>query len=668
MKNERPTLKDLEASIEKLYQHQEESLRLRKQGVEDQMEFSKLWSQLMERKLSLFQRNIEIPDSLENSLNQLMDHHRQTVQMNEQYLRTQREENQIALRMLEQQFHHVSTEPVQQTFQQPVTTPPTQRPLPTGQVTVPRAVAQLRALQPVQVNSSATSPQSITLIIDNGTPLTETLANRMMNAGWNVVILSFPTTLIPASNQISSNIQRVILPDLTEESLKQSLGQIMAGGPIGNLIHLHTGNPQVADGSYQFSSVGEKVLQHVFLLAKHLKLLLIKTAELERSRFFTITFMDGMFGQSGNYACPIDGGFFGLTKTLKREAPSVFCRALDVSPTLNIQDMAERIFAELNDQEQTSTEPGQSLIEIGLLPEARVTIIAEPRDTQTTVDNAGIDRNSLFLVSGGAKGVTAKCVIELARHYQCRFILLGRSSVEGELPEWVKSCANDQELQQQLMREIQAKGEKPSLGVIRSRIGEIKSKLEVEETLTAIRQAGGDAVYLSADITNPDKLKAALAPVSEQFGSITGLIHGAGVLADKYLEKKTIEDFQRVFTTKVRGLEALMSVVNPAMLKHLVLFSSTAGFYGNEGQADYAVANEILNRFACLFKNRSPESQVIAFNWGPWDGGMVTPELKKKFAEKNIFVIPVQGGAETLVDELARGERPAPQIVVGSSM
>jgi hypothetical protein len=99
-----------------------------------------------------------------------------------------------------------------------------------------------------------------------------------------------------------------------------------------------------------------------------------------------------------------------------------------------------------------------------------------------------------------------------------------------------------------------------------------------------------------------------------------------------------------------------------------VLFSSAAGFYGNPGQSDYALANEILNKSAHIFQRAHPHCHVISFNWGPWDGGMVTPALRALFAERQIDIIPVDSGAQMLVDELERRNSPAVQVLIGSAM
>ncbi len=47
---------------------------------------------------------------------------------------------------------------------------------------------------------------------------------------------------------------------------------------------------------------------------------------------------------------------------------------------------------------------------------------------------------------------------------------------------------------------------------------------------------------------------------------------------------------------------------------------------------------------------------------------MVTPELKKAFAERNIETIPIEIGTQILVDELAPANHEATQVVIGSPL
>lgn len=50
-----------------------------------------------------------------------------------------------------------------------------------------------------------------------------------------------------------------------------------------------------------------------------------------------------------------------------------------------------------------------------------------------------ITSSSVFVVSGGARGITAYCVEVMASYYHCKFILMGRSELHPD-PEWAKSA------------------------------------------------------------------------------------------------------------------------------------------------------------------------------------------------------------------------------------
>ncbi|MBE9189732.1 SDR family NAD(P)-dependent oxidoreductase [Gloeocapsopsis crepidinum LEGE 06123] len=273
-----------------------------------------------------------------------------------------------------------------------------------------------------------------------------------------------------------------------------------------------------------------------------------------------------------------------------------------------------------------------------------------------------VDSNSVFLVSGGAKGITAQCVIELAKEKQCKFILLGRSSPSPE-PVWAMGCNDEAVLKKRIMEYLVASGEKPTPVMVQKQYKAIASSREIQATLNAIEQAGSKAEYFSVDVTDTEALQA----IADRLTAVTGIIHGAGNLADKRIEKKTSEDFDTVYAAKVTGLANLLRYIPASQLQQLVLFSSVAGFYGNVGQADYAIANEILNKLAHLVKYHHPDCHVVAINWGPWDSGMVSPELKKAFAERNIETIPIQVGAKMLVEELESTHQET-QVIVGSPL
>ena len=279
-----------------------------------------------------------------------------------------------------------------------------------------------------------------------------------------------------------------------------------------------------------------------------------------------------------------------------------------------------------------------------------------------------IDPSSVFIASGGAKGITSQCVIKMAQQFKCKWILLGRSEILESEPIWAKNCFDKSELKKRIMDYFLAQGEKPKPIQIERKFKEISSTREINKTLHALKEEGIQAEYISVDVTDEKALQDKLSKTIERFGPIAGILHGAGNLADKLIEKKTERDFNTVYNPKIQGLENLLHYVNPKQLKYLVLFSSVAGYYGNAGQTDYASANEILTKSAHLFKRNNPNCNVVAINWGAWDSGMVSPELKKAFEMNNVAVIPVEGGTQMLVNELDSSHREIVQLRIGSPL
>jgi len=97
----------------------------------------------------------------------------------------------------------------------------------------------------------------------------------------------------------------------------------------------------------------------------------------------------------------------------------------------------------------------------------------------------------------------------------------------------------------------------------------------------------------------------------------------------------------------------------------LSVFSSVAARYGNRGQSAYAMANEVLNRVAQAEAQRRGDACIVrSMNWGPWEGGMVTPALAKHFAEMNVPLIGLAAGARAFVQELL-GPGSHVEVVIG---
>ena len=503
---------------------------------------------------------------------------------------------------------------------------------------------------------------TVTLLTDEGSSWTAQLAQLLSNRGHRVVLLQFePNTTDP---NIHRDFDKVKLSSNDDASIQRAISTIQSNyGKISHFIHLHPAFKFQNDQFTQHLNTERAIVKTVFLLAKHLQADLNELGKRQRASFLTATQLDGQLGLAPKADTSIlGGGLNGLVKCLNLEWSAVYCRAVDLAPQWRADQKANHMLQELYD-------PDRSVLEVGIHPEGRFTLAArELVLRENTQIQTKITKDSVFLVSGGARGITAKCVIEMAKAFACKFILLGRSKNDFPLPSYAQNEISEGALKAQIIKAMKTQGEKPSLAKVKNSYKRIIAKKEIDQTLSRIRSYGAQVIYLSADVTQLDTIHLELEPIRKKWGKITGIIHGAGRLADKYIQDKTAGDLHNVLSVKLDGLLHLLRVVDIQKLDYLVLFSSVAGFYGNVGQSDYAIANEFLNKIAHLLKTKHPHVQVSSINWGAWDSGMVNEALKKKLEAMGTRLVNAKGGAALLVNEMNLAYAGQAQVILGSTL
>ena len=402
----------------------------------------------------------------------------------------------------------------------------------------------------------------------------------------------------------------------------------------------------------------DQFLENAFLLLKSAAPNLRRSAATGKGALFTtISRLDGFFGfgERTMLADPLSGGLAGLAKTASREWSDVFCKAIDLGGFEDHTSAAKAVAAEL-----FCSGP----VEVGLNPQGRFMLDLTDLPTLQAPEIAPINTGDVVVVTGGGRGVTTAAVVALAEAFKPLLVLLGRSSELMPEPAWLELLTDESMIKRGILEHATGKLHPRE---IEEQYRTILAGRELRSTLARVEAAGGQAIYRSVDIRDSEAISALMQDIRQEYGPIRGIVHGAGVLADRLITDKTSEQFALVYGTKVSGLRTLLDATSDDHLRFIALFGSTTGRFGRKGQVDYAVANEVLNKLAQAESRRRPGCRVVSFNWGPWDGGMVTPNLKKVFADEGIGLISLLDGGELLIREIASGKGPVEVVAMAGA-
>ncbi|RKT54502.1 type I polyketide synthase [Saccharothrix australiensis] len=355
------------------------------------------------------------------------------------------------------------------------------------------------------------------------------------------------------------------------------------------------------------------------------------------------------------------GGIAALARTAAVEWPDASVKAVDCERGGRSADaLAQALAAELL--------TGGAAPEVGLRADGTRTapvLVPVPAPPPTEHDDL-IRPDSVLVVSGGARGITARALVELAARHRPRLVLLGRTP-PAEEPEALRAHVDEPSLTRALMaRERDRTGRPPTPAEAAALAARVLAGRELRRTLEELRGHGSEVRYACVDVRDPTALAAALAAVRAEWGPVTGVVHAAGVLADRRLEDKTDEQFDRVFGTKADGLRGLLAATADDPLELVCVFSSVAAVHGNAGQCDYAMANEVLAHVASAERAAHPARRVRSIAWGPWRGGMVSPGLAHEFDRRGVPLLDPDAGARAFVAELS-ADSPDVRVVVAGA-
>jgi malonyl CoA-acyl carrier protein transacylase len=237
----------------------------------------------------------------------------------------------------------------------------------------------------------------------------------------------------------------------------------------------------------------------------------------------------------------------------------------------------------------------------------------------------------VVVMSGGATGISAhlaRCLVP----FRPRIVFLGRTPIDTAINS-AKTASGP------LLSKSNTSGHRAS---------------EIARTLADLHSSGIEATYYTCDVTDPEAVAAVLGEVASLYGRIDGIIHGAGVLRDGFINHMTPDDFSMVTDVKFLGAWNLFSAAERAGLRFFVGLSSAAAIQGNPGQANYAAANRMMSALLRTLRRKNGRILFKALMLPPVEGaGMAEdPGIRELLKLKGVEYIHVNELAGLFCREL----------------
>lgn len=231
-----------------------------------------------------------------------------------------------------------------------------------------------------------------------------------------------------------------------------------------------------------------------------------------------------------------------------------------------------------------------------------------------------LSHGDVLLATGGAKGITAEACLEIGRRFHTAVALVGRAD---------------------------------------------SSDVAVTATLQRLKDADVKCHYVQADVMDPESLTAAIGELQDTLGTITALLHGAGLNEPKGTLDLTEEDLRQTLDPKVFGFRNVFSALDPGALKLLIGFGSIIGRAGLYGEAHYALANSWLTEDLEKLAVEHPWIRVRSLEWSVWSGAGMGERLGvvERLKQQGIEPIGLDAGLQALTEAITNPEYPTTVVI-----
>ncbi|KNH36384.1 3-oxoacyl-ACP reductase [Exiguobacterium sp. Leaf187] len=116
---------------------------------------------------------------------------------------------------------------------------------------------------------------------------------------------------------------------------------------------------------------------------------------------------------------------------------------------------------------------------------------------------------------------------------------------------------------------------------------------KAEAVVREIKEAGGEALAIQANVAEADAVKQMIKQTIDTFGQLDCVVNNAGITRDGLLMRMKEADFDAVIDTNLKGAFLVTQAATRPLLKtsgRIINIASVVGISGNPGQANYVAA------------------------------------------------------------------------------
>ncbi|MEU4895946.1 SDR family NAD(P)-dependent oxidoreductase [Streptomyces sp. NPDC044780] len=327
---------------------------------------------------------------------------------------------------------------------------------------------------------------------------------------------------------------------------------------------------------------------------------------------------------------PYTGLFTGLWKTAALERDACLAFALCTSATGLAGAIARA------EQESAAERVFPVVFDIDGVRKAYL-LSDEPNDLREGAP-AVLGPDSVVVVAGGARGITAEVVKAVAEHFRPRIYVLGSNSLDDYPPGTYQGT--DEEFAARRSGYIKteiARRDGRTVADINRAFNRMVNARWARRNLDemAAHSGAGRVTYLTCDMRDGAGVDRAIGRVLAERGRIDLLVNAAGLQRSGLIKDKGFAEFTVIRDLKLDSYLHLKRALRTAPPRLWCNFGSLLGYFGQLGEADYAAANDFLAAAATHARATDPAADEVTIGWTLWEGvGMGANELTKAYYER----------------------------------